>query len=171
MTRRPIIIAAALLALALPATAAAPIAGTVSAVHDGDTFTIEGVGRIRMFGLDAPELRQLCATAEGACVPCGQAAREDLAAAILGKEVTCTARGVSYDRTVGECSVDGVAIGPRQLERGQGLAYKSYLRKADRPAYLGAEQRAKDAKAGIWGLTLVAPDAWRNRKQRLTCEK
>jgi hypothetical protein len=93
---------------------AALIVGIVTAVHDGDTFSI-GKQRIRVFGIDAPELHQMCAARADAssCAPCGETARRALSAMILGKEVRCTDRGRSYDRVVGECTVGGRGDRPR----------------------------------------------------------
>lgn len=155
----------------LVAAAAAPLlTGTVTAVHDGDTFTLSSGQRVRVFGIDAPELRQLCSPAPGQCVPCGQVSRQALSDLILGKPLTCRSRGKSYDREVAECSVDGVAIGPWMLERGQAKAYRQYLRKSDR-AYLAAEKQAKAARAGLWSVEMAVPADWRNRKARLECER
>ena len=87
-----IAITVAAILFAAPALA---ITGTVTAVHDGDTFTIDGTTKIRVFGIDAPELRQACrvdaihAPGPSPCVPCGEDARRALDKLILGK-VTCS---------------------------------------------------------------------------------
>ena len=59
------------LAAALAATAAA--AGDAE-VKDGDTLSL-GARDIRLFGIDAPEARQMCARADGTPWACGRAAR------------------------------------------------------------------------------------------------
>ena len=142
----------------------------VTAVHDGDTFTI-GHQRIRVFGIDAPELHQQCKTDANVCIPCGQVAREALSDLVKGKEVICRDRGKSYDRIVGECRVGKIEIGPWMLTHGQAVVYKQFLRKADRGAYLSAEASAKRANAGLWAMSWVPPADWRNHKQRLECER
>jgi endonuclease YncB( thermonuclease family) len=152
------------------------ISGKVKAVHDGDTFTLEGGQRVRIFGIDAPELHQQCradavhAPGPSHCVPCGEAARTALEGLILGKEVHCGNRGRSYDRVVGECSVGKTQIGPWMLTHGQAVVYQQYLRKGDRAAYLGAEAGAKRANEGIWAMTMIPPAQWRKRA-RLECER
>ena len=46
------------------------------AVNDGDSLTIDGL-RIRLWGIDAPELHQSC-TIKGEHYPCGRKARDVL---------------------------------------------------------------------------------------------
>ncbi|CAN5328994.1 hypothetical protein BH10PSE4_BH10PSE4_48660 [soil metagenome] len=57
----------------LQATAAAIIACTAPAVHDGDTIRC-GKESVRLFGVDAPEVRRGAKPAEGTafCVECGE---------------------------------------------------------------------------------------------------
>ena len=150
--------------------------GTVTAVHDGDTLTLDGTTKVRLFGIDAPELKQQCradaihSPGPSPCVPCGEASRQALEGLVLGKEVTCIDRGKSYDRIVGECAVGKVQLGPWMLSHGWAVAYESFLRKADKPAYIGAQSGAKRANEGLWAMTWVPPDAWR-KKARLECER
>ncbi len=61
------------LASAAMMAASPPISGTAWA-GDGDSLTI-GVTRIRLFGIDAPELNQVCQRG-GRAWSCGQAAAE-----------------------------------------------------------------------------------------------
>lgn len=157
------------LLVAAPANAA-DIMGTVTAVHDGDTFTLDKHTRIRVFGIDAPELNQQC-RADNGCVPCGHYSRDALAELIEGKRVVCKDRGKSYDRIVGECSIEKVQIGPWMLAHGNAVVYQQFLRKGDRRTYLGAEAGAKRANEGIWAMTFVPPSDWRNHRQRLECER
>ena len=161
----------------LPASSfAADLSGLVKTVHDGDTLTIQSGQRIRLFGIDAPELRQKCRAdavhqpGPAACVPCGEQARVALENLVLGKEIHCLDRGKSYDRIVGECTVGEVQMGPWMLTHGWAVAYESFLKKADKPAYLGAQSAAKRANEGIWAMTWIPPAQWR-KKARLECER
>ena len=150
--------------------AAAEISGVVTAVHDGDTLTLSTGDKVRVFGIDAPELAQKCLHGD-VCVPCGERAREALLALTAGKSVVCVHRGKSYRRIVGECSVDGVAIGPWMLREGRAVSYNRYLRKADGPTYLDAQNEAMSGKRGIWAEIFIPMEDWRHHGARLACER
>jgi endonuclease YncB( thermonuclease family) len=167
----------ALLVARMPAALATDISGVVTAVHDGDTFTIDGRTKIRVFGIDAPELRQQCRLdaihrpGPSPCVPCGEHARDALAGLLMGKTVTCVDRGKSYDRAVGECTVGKIEVGLWMLSSGQAFVYRQFLKKGDRSAYNGAEASARRAAEGVWSMTVIPPADWRNHKARLECER
>ncbi len=57
------------------------------------------------------------------------------------------------------------------LTHGRAVVYEQYLRKKDRSVYIGSQSGAKRANEGIWAMTFVPPTDWRNRKQRLECER
>lgn len=160
---------AAFLLLVSPVLAT-EITGTVSKVHDGDTFTLDNGTKIRVFGIDAPELIQQCRTPAGACEPCGRVAQAALSGLLMGKPVTCTQRGKSYKRVVAECSVEGQNISLWMLENGQAAVYGTYLRKGD-GGYMQAETKARDAQRGIWGQTFIPMEDWRHHGERLECER
>ena len=56
-------------------------------VHDGDTFWL-GETSLRLWGIDAPELSQQCATSTN----CGELSRAHLQALIVGKMIQCDQR-------------------------------------------------------------------------------
>jgi len=152
------------------------LSGAVTDVHDGDTFTI-GKQKIRVFGIDAPELNQKCRAdaiyKEGPspCVPCGHQARGALSKLIAGKELTCTKRGQSYDRVVAECTLGDLNIGLWMLSHGQAVSYRQFLKKHDVHDYLGAEASAKSNGVGLWSVTFIPPEDWRRHRARLECER
>lgn len=62
-----------------------------ASVIDGDTIEIRGE-RIRFYGIDAPESRQLCDNASGKPYRCGQKAALALSDKIGRRTVTCDPR-------------------------------------------------------------------------------
>ena len=77
-----------LLSLSMTAQAATVIADVK--VVDGDTLSFEGLGvTVRLDGIDAPESRQACESAEGERYECGAAATRALEEKIAGKPVRC----------------------------------------------------------------------------------
>lgn len=156
---------AAALALASGGAAAAAdapgIAGRARVV-DGDTLDF-GAARVRLHGVDAPELAQTCAAAGGGAWPCGAAAAARLTALAGGGPVACEPRDRDrYGRIVAVCSAGGRDLGAALVA--EGLAW-AYLRYAD--DYAPAEDAARAAGRGVWQApTVTAWDyrgtAWRD---------
>jgi endonuclease YncB( thermonuclease family) len=139
-----------------------PASGTARAV-DGDSLEI-GTTRIRLFGIDAPELRQLCQSPDGE-IPCGLEARDALAALVRGKTVTCTPQEAerSYDRIVAVCRTDSVSdFSEIMIRDGHAIELPSH----SHGRYTAAERDAKNAKRGIWAGSFERPGAWRERMGR-----
>ncbi len=134
-----------LLAACLGADAAAePIRGTAH-VLDGDTLEV-GSLRIRLFGVDAPELDQVCWTADGREWPCGLAAQARLAALVDGIETGCRPRERdSYGRLIARCSAGGHDLGETLVREGLAWAYLRFSYQ-----YADTEALARDEGAGIW---------------------
>lgn len=146
--------------LALAGPAAAEIRGTAR-VYDGDTLEI-GLVRIRLHGIDAPELGQRCGDDAGAEWRCGKAAADRLAALARGAETVCHARERDhFGRIVATCRA-----GERDLAAtlvAEGLAW-AYIRFSD--DYAEVEAGAREAGRGIWQGPAVA--AWDYRETAWT---
>lgn len=144
-----------LLACAALAAQAGEIVGPAT-VTDGDTLVVGGT-HVRLFGIDAPESRQLCQTADGADWPCGSAARDRAAALVAGQEVRCEPVDTDrYGRAIAHCSVEGADLGGRLVSEGLAWAYVHFSRD-----YVGAEAEARAARRGIWQGTAEAAWDWR----------
>lgn len=135
--------------------------GTVIAVHDGDTITLQnesGQKKIRLAGIDAPELNQ----------PFGVESRIALIEAVIEKQVHVEASKTDkYGRVVGKVVVDGQDINLKQLQLGMAWVYIEYLRelsKVDKALYLEAEAQSKAIPFGLWrDSNPVEPWIWRKK--------
>ena len=122
-------------------------------VHDGDTLTLARE-RIRLRGIDAPELGQTCERA-GADYACGRAARAALLALVADKSVRCSGweRDV-YGRLLGDCGVGALDLNRALVEAGWAVAYGGYS---------DAETAARAGRRGLWAGDFERPRAWRVR--------
>jgi endonuclease YncB( thermonuclease family) len=129
---------------------------------DGDTLRAQSQ-RIRLSGIDAPELTQTCRNAHGQVWSCGAASRQHLAALIARGGVTCTRRGEDrYGRMLATCSAAGIAdIGDAMVRDDHALNYGRYT-----SDYAGAEREARAARRGLWQGEFDNPEDWRHARQR-----
>ncbi len=159
-------------AAALVALFASPAHADVSGpacVTDGDTLVVNGkrqrtrcVGgtRVRLFGIDAPELKQRCKHPSGRDFLCGRAAAAFLLEHVRGGTVECKGNSEDrYGRLIAVCFVDGKDLNTMMVGEGWALAYRDYSNK-----YVPQENVARKASRGIWAMQFVAPWEWRSEK-------
>lgn len=97
------------------------VSGTARVI-DGDTLEVAGT-RVRLAGIDAPELQQRCR--DGA--PCGWQARQHLAGLILGHggRVRCTIEGADiYGRSLAACRVGPHDLGEAMVRAGHAIPWE-----------------------------------------------
>ncbi len=140
-------------------------------VLDGDSLEVGGI-KVRLEGIDAPELAQTCrrmrlgdddqaATAERWA--CGKAARRQLLALIGGQEVSCAGRGTDgYGRLLGVCAVAGVEINRHMVSSGWAWAFTRYAKR-----YVALEAAARAGRRGIWSGEAEPAWAWRARRWQM----
>jgi endonuclease YncB( thermonuclease family) len=121
-------------------------------VVDGDTLRLNGE-RIRLIGIDAPELDQTCTDAAGRPWSCGEAARKALADRLSAGAVRCDPDGHDrYGRVLAYCSVAGEDLGAAMVGAGLAVSY---------PEYGGEQEAARRASLGMWQGRFVTPREWR----------
>lgn len=121
-------------------------------VTDGDTLRL-GAVEIRLFGIDAPEARQLCARADGTPWSCGRAASARLAELVAVGPVRCRPQDRDrYGRLVSICTAGGIDLGGRLVAEGLARAYASFS-----AVYLPLEADARAARLGLWQGAATAP--------------
>jgi endonuclease YncB( thermonuclease family) len=143
-----------------PPTEAAMLAGTVVAIHDGDTLTLESGGdrvRVRLSQIDAPEQGQ----------PWGRRAKQALAA--LTEDRAARLRVVDrdeYGRAVGDLYVAERFVNEALVREGHAWSYPRYVRD---PAIPAAELEARREQRGLWRLPepeRQPPWQWRREHPR-----
>lgn len=126
----------------IAALASAVIACTAPNVHDGDTLRC-GSERVRLFGVDAPELRRGATPAE----PFAYEARDALIALTRGRVGCRFIERDRYGRFVGRCwSSASPDVNAAVIRSGFASEYRRY----SKGAYAAAEDDARRAGRGMW---------------------
>ncbi len=118
---------------------------------DGDTFEIRGE-RIRLFGIDAPEMGQPWWDENGIERDAGASGRDALASLIDGRKLAIKVlREDRYGRSVAIVKVDGRDVGRSLVRQGFAFATPGSTR------YRRAELSARRRKRGLWRGELEKP--------------
>lgn len=141
------------LTFTLPAWAGDRISGVVRSVYDGDTLTLEsvdqGIVKVRLEGIDAPELAQ----------PHGKAARDALRDLVLASEVQVLVLDADrYGRAVGLVRAGTLDVNAELVRLGHAWAYLDYQ---PRPVLLDLETLARSQARGLWAERPQPPWAYR----------
>jgi endonuclease YncB( thermonuclease family) len=160
----------AICALVLLATAdshaARTIEGVVRAVYDGDTILLvtRETNRLktRLYGIDAPET----AKPDKPGQPFGEAAKRALLTKIKGKRISAEVVDVDqYQRAVAVICYAGRDINREMTAEGLAWAYRRHLQGPYASEYIGAENRARARRTGLWRDANPQPP-WEFRKAR-----
>ncbi|WP_455480134.1 thermonuclease family protein [Bartonella sp. B23] len=121
-------------------------------VVDGDSIVISSV-RIRLLGIDAPELHQFCGKKQTR-YPCGLEAKRYLKRLIANQPVTCHwHKKDKYHRILATCGTKQVSnINASLVRSGWAVSYYDYLEE---------EQEARKKRKGIWKSNFQRPIEWR----------
>jgi endonuclease YncB( thermonuclease family) len=130
-------------------------------IIDGDTIDVANV-RIRLEGIDAPEVGQTCRRKWFGWWACGHEATETLRRLTENRTVTCDPRGHDkYSRTLAVCYADGRDINALMVRQGYAWAFVKYSR-----SYVREEELARAEGIGIWQGG--SQPAWEYRAKRWT---
>tara|TARA_R110002020_G_scaffold36426_9_gene109554 strand:- start:2317 stop:2811 length:495 start_codon:yes stop_codon:yes gene_type:complete len=133
-----------------------PVAG-IGQASDGDSFRL-GADRVRLLGLDAPELNQHCATSQDGRWPCGRVARDRMAGLLASGSLQCQPEGHDrYGRLLAHCTIDGSDLGAIMVAEGLAVAAGGYA---------GEQASARQAGLGIWAGDFDNPADWRQDHPR-----
>jgi endonuclease YncB( thermonuclease family) len=127
------------------------LAGFGEAV-DGDSLLLAGQ-KVRLKGVDAPEMNQYCQNRVGRDYACGVEAKRWLRAQLQRGAVTCRIEGRDrYNRMLGVCAVGQSDLNAAIVREGVAVAYGAYARE---------EREAQRAQAGLWAGKFATPSEWR----------
>jgi endonuclease YncB( thermonuclease family) len=125
---------------------------------DGDTLHV-GRQRVRLLGIDAPELDQTCWDKDEKSWPCGQAAKKRLAALLAGAAIVCHPSGHDkYGRARATCDADGRDLGAILMREGLAISYDGY--KVEEGAARLASGRAASKRLGSGEMPRASPARW-----------
>jgi endonuclease YncB( thermonuclease family) len=93
---------------------------SVASITDGDTFRCADGTRVRLAGIDAPEV-SACVKGRQCVAGDGQASKRSLAGYASGRVLRCEPVGTSYKRVVAFCSAGTLDLSCAQVKAGQAV--------------------------------------------------
>ena len=124
-------------------------------VIDGDTIHI-GKLKYRFFGIDAPEIKQICEK-DNIKIQCGVIAKSVLKNKIADKIPECVVKDKDrYQRLVAECFIGKESLSRFMVREGYAVAYSQYSKD-----FIEDEKYAKENKLGIWSMNFQMPSEYR----------
>lgn len=120
------------------------LTGRVIRVSDGDTLTLKTADdeiKVRLYGLDAPEMMQAR----------GRESKKFLSRLVRGQEVRVeTAGRDQYGRALGRIFVGGRAVDQSLVAAGQAWVYESYCRAPHCRELRRLQGEAQAGRLGLW---------------------
>lgn len=122
-----------------------PTHARVISVYDGDTFTLDTGDRVRLRGVNTPELKPY--------EPFAAESRDATESFLIGKEITLSYGSTirdHYGRLLAQASVDGQDLSQYLVERGLAHVFLVAPTDEDVGPLLDAQREAREAKRGLW---------------------
>jgi endonuclease YncB( thermonuclease family) len=119
---------------------------------DGDTLAA-GIERLRLEGIDAPEIDQVCRNDAGRDWACGDEARVTLERLVSASGVDCKASDRDrYERLLVRCRAGDQDINAEMVRLGMAVSSGDYR---------SEEETAREERAGVWVGEFDKPREWR----------
>ncbi|PPR47345.1 MAG: hypothetical protein CFH19_00594 [Alphaproteobacteria bacterium MarineAlpha5_Bin9] len=127
-------------------------------VIDGDTIHINN-NKIRLHGIDAPEIDQTC-NLNNKKWNCGQKSKQELIKLTSFNDVKCNIKDTDrYGRFIAVCFSKNININKYMVRNGWAIAYKFYSKD-----YIKEEKLAIKNQLGIWTSEFIEPYLYRKNK-------
>lgn len=151
-----LLVGLAALALLLPRFIGGRTVTGAAVMIDGDSLRLAG-RELRLEGVDAPELDQVC-DREGRSYGCGREAKWIAEQKLTRGELSCRVSGDDrYGRGLALCAVAGEDLNGALVR--EGVAVSEGL-------YRNEERLAREAGRGLWAGSFERPAEWRRRHPR-----
>ncbi|MEM7067976.1 MAG: thermonuclease family protein [Pseudomonadota bacterium] len=127
-------------------------------VIDGDSLVVDGQ-EVRLFGIDAPEYRQICNLEKGKAgsYPCGANSARYLRKMVGSGLVTCTGNGKDkYERLLAVCTIGETELNREMVLQGWAVSFGDYV---------SEEQDAESRATGLWQGDFELPSEWRRSER------
>ena len=137
----------------------------IGEVKDGDTVKV-GNTEIRLVGIDAPELGQLCQNKLGNSYPCGEQAKARLQNLVSKGSLYCQTRGTDeFNRELAECWILGEGGSITNVNEAMVMAGMAFAFTKFSEEYTALEALAEQQKAGLWAGEFEFPWTYRERQR------
>ena len=128
-------------------------------VIDGDSLSLQ----MRIYGIDTPEIGQICQDSPNIDIDCGAQAKQQLAQLLMHKNQTITVKPIAFDkykRLLVSVFRGETDIAQMMVASGFAFAYGKKYRQQ--------EQAAKAKKLGFWAYHQmpIKPKNWRLKNKR-----
>ena len=128
-------------------------------IVDGDTIHI-GKNKIRLHGIDAPEIKQTCKIKDKIW-NCGIESSVNLKKLIGKKNIKCEVSDIDrYKRYIAECYLNNLNINQYMVRQGWAIAYRYYSKQ-----FIEDEEIAQKQRLGIWQGTFIEPYLFRKKNK------
>lgn len=130
-------------------------------VITADTLNVQGY-RVKLYGVEAPDLTQTCANRTGASYNCGQQAALWLSSWLTTNPVSCRVmKDLGNGNMIAICSLGQYDLGAALINAGWAVANPK-----EGKIYAPYEENARSKKNGLWQGKFYKPWDWRAIQKR-----
>ena len=134
--------------------------GSISAIKNGGRFIV-GDLEVILYGIDAPDSKQICSDKRGRPYNCGQEAIRQLRRFTGSSTLSCKVKGRVEKSSVvyAVCNISNNDLGVAMVSEGWAFALPNVT-----PVYVPYEEIAKASAKGMWGGQFYKPAEWRAKE-------